>query len=81
MPIYEYRCRKCERAFDVLVRNADDEREARCPDCQGRQVERVLSVFAARSAKRDLIEFLALFIDAENADMPGVMMPAGVDAT
>ncbi|MCA9244758.1 MAG: zinc ribbon domain-containing protein [Phycisphaerales bacterium] len=50
MPIYEYRCRKCERAFDVLVRNADDEREARCPDCQGRQVERVLSVFAARSA-------------------------------
>lgn len=50
MPIYEYRCRKCGHEFDLLVRSAADERKAACPGCQGHQVEKRLSTFAARVA-------------------------------
>ena len=34
----------------------------------------------ARAAERDLVEFDALLIDAENADMADMVMAAGVDA-
>lgn len=50
MPIYEYRCEKCDDVFEALVRNATDTRTIRCPRCDGRTLERVPSVFAARGA-------------------------------
>jgi putative FmdB family regulatory protein len=34
MPLYEYRCRQCERLFDRLER-ASDLRDGTCPDCGG----------------------------------------------
>src|SRR6185437_4699401 len=37
-------------------------------------------IFRARSAELDLVEFDALLVDAENADVTGMMMPAGIDA-
>ncbi len=44
MPIYEYRCEKCESEFELLVRG--EERPV-CPDCGGRKLEKLLSVPAA----------------------------------
>lgn len=41
MPLYEYQCRKCEHAFEMLV--LDDER-VECPACHGDKLERLLSV-------------------------------------
>ncbi|HCS18807.1 MAG TPA: zinc ribbon domain-containing protein [Erythrobacter sp.] len=44
MPIFEYRCRKCETRFERIVfRNSND---VHCPNCQDEQVERLLSTFA-----------------------------------
>src|SRR5713101_6276387 len=37
--------------------------------------------FVGTAADRDLIEFLAVLLDAENADMADVMMATGIDAT
>src|SRR4051812_17743402 len=37
-------------------------------------------VFRARATQSELVELLALLIDAENADVPDVVVPAGVDA-
>jgi putative FmdB family regulatory protein len=34
MPLYEYRCRQCERLFDRLER-VSDLRDGTCPDCGG----------------------------------------------
>lgn len=34
MPLYEYRCRQCEKLFDRLER-ASDPRDGTCPDCGG----------------------------------------------
>ncbi len=49
MPIYEYRCAKCETAFEALIRPNHDE-DAECPHCGGHRLSRQMSTFASRSA-------------------------------
>ncbi len=44
MPIYEFRCLKCDDCFELLVVNRDDPVEMRCPKCKSEEFERVLSV-------------------------------------
>lgn len=41
MPLYEYRCRECERTFEVIQKFSDPEL-TECRDCGG-PVERLLS--------------------------------------
>ncbi|MFO1292717.1 MAG: zinc ribbon domain-containing protein [Rubrivivax sp.] len=50
MPIYEYACRDCGRAFETLVRS---DTVPECPGCHSRQLERQLSVFATGHAAPD----------------------------
>jgi putative FmdB family regulatory protein len=44
MPIYEFKCLKCEEFVELLFRNQDDEMELKCPSCKSEELERVLSV-------------------------------------
>ncbi len=44
MPLYEFRCLKCNDCFEFLVMNQDDQVELRCPKCKSEDFERVLSV-------------------------------------
>ena len=46
MPIYEYRCSSCGTEFEKLVRASD---MPECPSCQGRKLDKKLSVFATSS--------------------------------
>jgi putative FmdB family regulatory protein len=41
MPLYEYNCRTCEHTFEALVQNGE---AVECPECQGRRLERLLSL-------------------------------------
>ena len=41
MPIYEYRCVKCEHVFDAIQKMSDDPL-TECPEC-GDRVEKVVS--------------------------------------
>ena len=41
MPIYEYRCAKCEEDFECLVFRSDE--AVSCPTCDGEKVERLMS--------------------------------------
>ncbi|GBC63276.1 FmdB family transcriptional regulator [Desulfonema ishimotonii] len=43
MPIYEFKCLKCNEFFEFLVVHSDDEQEMKCPKCQSEEFERVLS--------------------------------------
>jgi len=43
MPIYEFKCSKCNEYFEVLIRNEKDEKELGCPKCQSSTFERVMS--------------------------------------
>jgi putative FmdB family regulatory protein len=56
MPIYEYRCRKCEKSFDHLARRMSASGDkVKCPHCGSDQTARALSVFAvgAEGSKTD----------------------------
>ena len=47
----------------------------------GRTEQRAeLGLLVGAAAERDLVEFLAVLLDAEQADVADVMMAAGVDA-
>ena len=43
MPIYEFKCMKCEEFIEILILNKNDEIETRCPKCHSEELERVLS--------------------------------------
>ena len=43
MPIYEFKCLKCEEFIELLVMNKDEEIELKCPKCDSEELERVLS--------------------------------------
>jgi putative FmdB family regulatory protein len=45
MPLFEYRCARCEHVFETLV--TGDERPL-CPRCQGADLEKLLSTFAVQ---------------------------------
>jgi putative FmdB family regulatory protein len=46
MPIYEYECRACRHQFEAIVRPPD---APACPECNGSDLERLISLFAVDS--------------------------------
>lgn len=48
MPIYEYECRGCGHQFEFLLLPSHPATPA-CPACGGRDLERVISMFAVSS--------------------------------
>ena len=48
MPIFEYKCRKCSFEFEALVRNAQALPEEGCPECGSKELQKLLSTFAAK---------------------------------
>ena len=44
MPLYEYRCARCERPFEKYARTFNDKPD--CPVCGAAEVTRLLSTFA-----------------------------------
>jgi putative FmdB family regulatory protein len=43
MPIYEYACKACDRAFEELVLRRSDEADVRCPACKSTRVAKRIS--------------------------------------
>ena len=43
MPIYEFRCLKCNEIVELLFRSADEAREIKCTHCGCEELEKVMS--------------------------------------
>ena len=43
MPIYEFRCLKCNDCFEILIMNTDETVEAKCPHCNSEEFEKIMS--------------------------------------
>ena len=43
MPIYEFKCLKCNECFEILFTSTQDTAELKCAKCDGHEIERVLS--------------------------------------
>jgi len=46
MPIYEYRCRDCQKRFTVLTLRISERARPHCDKCGSRRADRLLSRFA-----------------------------------
>jgi putative FmdB family regulatory protein len=53
VPIYEYACRACGREFQYLVLRKEDEEQLRCPDCNGRDLKKLVSRTAFHLSEQD----------------------------
>ncbi|GAB4456106.1 MAG: zinc ribbon domain-containing protein [Armatimonadaceae bacterium] len=51
MPIYEYRCKKCENRFEKMRPMSQAHHPAICPECQSDQTMRLLSLFASQNGE------------------------------
>ncbi|MBU4276177.1 MAG: zinc ribbon domain-containing protein [Proteobacteria bacterium] len=45
MPIYEYKCKKCDHDYEALVMGSADAVE--CPKCGSKKKERLMSSFSS----------------------------------
>jgi putative FmdB family regulatory protein len=53
MPIYEFRCLKCGRVFELLKLKKEDEPiKMKCPKCSSPEIERVLSTINIGTSAR-----------------------------
>ena len=43
MPIFEFKCSKCEEFFEVIVMGSDDDNAINCPKCKSQEFQRVVS--------------------------------------
>ena len=43
MPLYEFRCLKCQELFELLVMGRNDQEEMKCPRCNSADCEKVMS--------------------------------------
>ncbi|MDY6970991.1 MAG: zinc ribbon domain-containing protein [Thermodesulfobacteriota bacterium] len=48
MPIYEFKCSKCNEEFEALVFREND--DVVCPHCKGDKLERLMSACGFRSS-------------------------------
>jgi len=48
MPVYEFRCSKCDQVFEVMGTYADREKAQTCPKCGSTEVKQAISLFSAK---------------------------------
>jgi putative FmdB family regulatory protein len=49
MPIYEFKCKKCENKYDLLCKYDKTEKypKVKCPECGSKKKEKLISNFSA----------------------------------
>jgi len=50
MPIYEFRCKKCESSFEEFVHSYEGNDEFICPNCGSKDVDKLFSPFSSGSS-------------------------------
>ena len=53
VPLYEYHCPHCDIKFDLLRSFSQADAPAACPECQGEDTKRAISLFASFSRSSD----------------------------
>jgi putative FmdB family regulatory protein len=48
MPVYEFKCSKCDDVFEVMGSYAEREREHTCPKCGSAEVRQTISVVSTK---------------------------------
>lgn len=67
MPIYEYRCNRCQRRSSLFVRSMGAPLQATCPHCDSQDMRRLISRVAVLRSEEEALGGLA--DDASLADV------------
>ena len=59
MPIYEYECRKCGKRMSFLILTLEKAKDLECKFCKSRELNRLMSRFAAVKSEESRLESLA----------------------
>lgn len=51
MPIFEYRCRDCNKKFSYLILKSGGTGAAKCPVCEGTDLVKVMSSFSVQQSE------------------------------
>jgi putative FmdB family regulatory protein len=54
MPIYEYRCQRCEERFEQLVPLRAEYPPVTCPHCGTQEIRKLLSTFATTESRQSI---------------------------
>ena len=44
MPTYDYKCKECEKVFEIFLHFSELEKEVKCPNCGSKNTERIFSI-------------------------------------
>ncbi len=73
MPLYEYACMDCRKVVSVLQRRVDVKKKPACPECGGKNLERLISGFAFHKSLTSKLDQLdpkyEKMVDAANPDL------------
>jgi len=53
LPIYEYGCQSCGKEFQYLVLKKEDKEDLSCPQCNGRDLRKLVSRVAYHVSEQD----------------------------
>lgn len=56
MPIYEYRCQKCERVSSVFVRSVRADLKPKCEHCGSTRLKRLMSRVQRTRSRQDVLD-------------------------
>ena len=59
VPVYEYRCKECNRKFSALIGMVAEPDEDRCPHCGSASTVKLISRFARVRSEDDRVDELA----------------------
>lgn len=51
MPVYEYKCKKCLKSFEVYKPSSKKDEKEKCPNCGSHETDRLISQFSCNSNK------------------------------
>lgn len=51
MPIYEFRCRECQKVFETLCFSTDSGTDVTCPSCGSHDAQKILSTFCSKNSE------------------------------
>jgi len=70
MPLFEFRCRDCQKRFTFLTGVVAQEAEPRCPVCHSIQLSKIMSRFSAGRSDDARLDAISDSLDSQDFDDP-----------
>ncbi|MBU1992712.1 MAG: FmdB family zinc ribbon protein [Patescibacteria group bacterium] len=48
MPVFEYKCKKCNSVFETFLKSKKEEKDVSCVNCEAKDIEKVFSSFYSK---------------------------------